>query len=50
MNGFLIIGGSMLVCFADREAGSITFTSGTKITWRYPMIGIVMIVIGVVLP
>lgn len=49
MNGWLIIADAMLICFADREAGSITFTSGTKIAWRYPMIGIVMIIAGVVM-
>jgi hypothetical protein len=49
MNGWLIIAGAMLICFADREAGSITFTSGTKIAWRYPLIGFVMIVCGVVI-
>lgn len=50
MNGWLIIGGAMLICFADRDAGSIKFTSGTKITYRYPLFGIIMIIAGVVIP
>jgi len=48
MFGWLIISGAMLICFADREAGSIAFTSGTKIAWRYPLFGVILIIAGLV--
>lgn len=49
MSWWLVIGGAMIVCFADREAGCITFQSGTKIACRYPLLGIIMIIMGVVI-
>jgi hypothetical protein len=49
MNGYLIIAGAMLVCFADREAGRIEFKGGTEIAFRYPFLGIVIMVAGVII-
>ncbi len=47
MNGCLLIAGTMIVCFADREFGSTTFTK-VRVGFRYPVIGVVMIVAGLV--
>jgi len=49
MNGYLIIAGAMLVCFADREAGRIEFKGGTEIAFRDPFLGILIMVAGVVI-
>lgn len=49
MNGWLIIAGAMIVCFADREAISLEFKGGTKISLKYPLFGVLMIVTGVVM-
>lgn len=47
MNGYLILSGAMIVCFADRELGSLTLASGIKISVKYPLFGAIMIVAGV---
>ena len=49
MNGFMLIAGAMLVCFADREAGRIEFKGGTEIAFRYPFLGVLIMVAGVVM-
>jgi hypothetical protein len=50
MNSALIVAGSMIICFADREAGSITFQSGLRISFRYPFLGVALLVIGMTIP
>lgn len=47
VNGFLIIAGAMLICFADREMSSVTFTSGTRISIKYPFFGSLLIIAGI---
>ena len=48
MDAFLIIAGVLLICFADREFASATFTSGTRISFRYPVIGVIIVLLGFV--
>jgi len=44
----LLYAGVALVCFADREMGSIS-TSAVTISVRYPVFGVMMIIAGLVL-
>ena len=48
MNGYLIISGTLIVCFADREMGSLTFKGGSKVSMRYPFFGVLMVIAGLV--
>ena len=47
MNSALIIAGAMIICFADREAGNITTTGGMKVSIRYPLLGVAILIVGV---
>jgi len=49
MNSTLMFCGIALVCFADREIGSIE-TDRVKVSVRYPLFGSLLFIAGVLLP
>jgi hypothetical protein len=49
MNSTLMICGIALVCFADREMGTLE-TERVKVSVRYPLFGSLMFIVGCVIP